>query len=439
MRGIDGALSLLPELPEKAAWDVGHYAASFASDTRSAMDALRRCLATDESKGIDVDGFMGGFIRSLKDDVRTHVLSSSVEIVSRDEIVRLFRCAPFGEQTWRLLASRAREVRDQYWSTVTPGFVQPAVPETNELIDRLLEADRPRAAFSIVRFDWEKVDTSRLKRLLVAVATVDSEPVSNLPTNDTELADHYRIDSYGISEALGSLAKRPDVTIDEMAHLEFMFIEALRDREYGGIPHLEQCIAESPLLFVQMLALVCSDDGRDPAEWRVDDPAHRAALGAAASALLERVERTPGTNRNGQVNAEALKRWVTAARNLCKQHDRIALGDLQIGGWLSRAAPDEDAPWPGRPVCETLEMIASEDMATGFKLGVFNRRGFTSRGAYEGGGQERDLATRYRSWAQAWRFEYPFVGSILDAISEHYENYATRQDARVSVMKRLEH
>ena len=90
VRGIDGALALLLELPERAAWDVGHYAASCASDTHSAMDVLRRCLATDESSGEKVDGFMSGFIGSLKDDVHTHVLSSPAEIVVGDEIVRLF-------------------------------------------------------------------------------------------------------------------------------------------------------------------------------------------------------------------------------------------------------------------------------------------------------------------------------------------------------------
>ena len=157
-RGIDGALALLPELSEGAAWDVGHYAASFASDMHSAMDVLRRCLATDESPVEKVDGFTSGFIGSLKDDVHAQVLSSSVEILGRDETVRLFRCSPFREQTWRLLARRAKEVRDQYWSSVTPGFVQPTETETNELVDRLLEVNRPRAAFSIVRFDWEKVE-----------------------------------------------------------------------------------------------------------------------------------------------------------------------------------------------------------------------------------------------------------------------------------------
>ena len=172
VRGIDGALSLLPELPERAAWDVGHCAASCASDTHSAMDVLRRCLATDEPPGEKVDGFMSGFIGSLKDDVRTHVLSSSAEIVavtrscaSSDALHSESRrgcCSPDGLRRCAI-GTGAASLRDWY---------SQRNPKRTNSIDRLLEVDRPRAAFSIVRFDWEKVETSRLKRLLVAVATV---------------------------------------------------------------------------------------------------------------------------------------------------------------------------------------------------------------------------------------------------------------------------
>ena len=55
-------------------------------------------------------------------------------------------------------------------------------------------------------------------------------------------------------------------------------------------------------------------------------------------------------------------------------------------------------------------------MATGFESGVRNGRYVAMRGPYEGGGQERGLAAEYRAWAQARRFEYPFVGRILDQL-----------------------
>ena len=95
-------------------------------------------------------------------------------------------------------------------------------------------------------------------------------------------------------------------------------------------------------------------------------------------------------------------------------HDKETLGDL-----VERLAsmPDQDKlavcgridSWsrPCRPVCDVLEAIASEDMASGFEIGDYNGRGVTTRGAYEDGEQERDLAARHRAWAR--RFEYPCV------------------------------
>ena len=56
-----------------------------------------------------------------------------------------------------------------------------------------------------------------------------------------------------------------------------------------------------------------------------------------------------------------------------------------------------------------------------------------TRGPYEGGGQERDLAAKYLAWAQARRFEYPFVGKIIDAIAEGCERDAALMDTDVRV------
>ena len=72
--------------------------------------------------------------------------------------------------------------------------------ELIELIDQLLEAERPRAAFHSVSFAWPLIETSRLKRLLRAVAAVAAEP-----------GEHYRLDPYQLSKALKTLSDRPNV------------------------------------------------------------------------------------------------------------------------------------------------------------------------------------------------------------------------------------
>ena len=51
-----------------------------------------------------------------------------------------------------------------------------APAELNELIDHLLEARRPRAAFQAVHVSFNDIETSRLKQLSHDVATVSAEP-----------------------------------------------------------------------------------------------------------------------------------------------------------------------------------------------------------------------------------------------------------------------
>ena len=360
--------------------------------------------------------------------MRSSVVSTVAETATVDRRVRLFRCAPFEDATWRLLDGQDRPVRSAYWRCVWPAPGRFTASETNELIDRLLEAERPRAAFSAVLFDWDKVETSRLKRLLAAVVQVDSEP-----------AGQFRVESWDLSEALDSLDGRPGVTTDEMAQLEFAYIEAVHDSEHG-IPNLERKMTRSPVLFVQALAHVFrrDDGGQDPPEWRVDDPERRVAVGSAAWRLLERAARLPGRDAEGKVDADALRRWITEARRLCREHGRAAIGDQKIGEVLSKAPPEEDGSWPCRPVCDVLEAVGSRDIAAGFQTGVYNARGVVSRGLDEGGEQERALAEKYEAWAQRLAFDYPRVANILERTAKGYDREGEREDADVLARRRLE-
>ena len=416
-------------------WIVGRYAAPCATDLPVATEVLRTCLSTEVKSPEKLDAFMQGFISCIDEDIRSTVLSTLPETVTVDQVVRLFKCAPFRDQTWRLLDRQSGPVREGYWQAVFPAMARFAESEATELIDRLLEARRPRAAFFAVRFDWGKVETSRLKRLLEAVISGNSEPVG-----------HFEIESWHLSAALDSLDGRPGVTADEMAQLEFSCSDALlslrRTKHRGhGIPNLERRISESPSMFVQAVALVFKreDDGEDPPEWRVYDSGHRVSLQSATFRLLQEITRVPGTADDGCVDAHALSQWVIEARRLCRENGRASIGDKQIGQFLSKAPPEKDGPWPCRSACEVLETIASQDVAAGFEMGVYNARGAHSRSLDEGGKQERELSARYRAWAEQLSFDYPNVASILERIAKGYDRDAEREDSEVLVMKRLEH
>lgn len=421
--GFEGVKELLNG--KSAAGAVGRYVASCVTSMKARVDFIRRCLALDEDLRSKAEWCLQGFFWAIEENLRVEVLQAATEGLPAKDCTRLFVCAPFQAPTWRLMDGYGEDIRSGYWKDIMPSWGRHNPAELTELIDRLLEAKRPRAAFHAVHMDFKDIETSRLKRLLRDVATVNAEP-----------AGHFKLNPYDISEALDSLHGRTGVTRDEMAQLEFLYIGALDDSKHG-IPNLESQIAESPGLFVQVLALVYrrSDEGEDPPEWRIENPEQRGAVASAAYRLLDQIKKIPGTDENGKIDATTLIAWLSEVQRLCREFARADIGDHCLGQLLARAPEGENGIWPCEAVCEAMEGIASPEIGRGFYIGVHNSRGAIWRD--KGGKQERELAAKYRAWAERLHFDYPYVGRVLEEIAESYEHEAGWHDSREIITKRL--
>ena len=232
-RGFDGVKALLASgsVPEL----VGEFMAYIITDKSIHMDFVLQCLSVPSDGENRSDRCIYGFVSYISEDIWVEIVSNIAKITDLDGTVRLFKCLPFKSSTWRLLDSYNGIVSTRYWQEVNPFYRQYNEAEINEIVDRLIEAKRPHAAFFVARIYWDSIETSRLIRLLKALWT-EEETQSNW----------YRPDAYEIAEALKSLDERGGVNTDQKAQLEFKFIDALRlsDR---GIPNLERQIFESPI------------------------------------------------------------------------------------------------------------------------------------------------------------------------------------------------
>ena len=202
-RGFDGVTGLLSH--SNAPDIVGSSLGVSITDANVRADFLRQCLSITGDLERKVDLCIHGFLMSVDDGERGAILSAVAKDMDTDRIVRLFRCAQFRQDTWQLLDQYDEKIKFRYWQEVVPQWNRHSEAELTEIIDRLLEAKRPRAAFHAVHLDCRQVETSRLKRLLFDVATVDAEP-----------AEWYRLETYYISAALDSLDGRTGVSSDEM-------------------------------------------------------------------------------------------------------------------------------------------------------------------------------------------------------------------------------
>ena len=87
-------------------------------------------------------------------------------------------------------------------------------------------------------------------------------------------------------------------------------------------------------------------------------------------------------------------------------------------------------------VRQVMEDIQSEAISQGAQTSLYNARGVHRRG--EGGGQERDIAEKYRRWENALHYSHPFVASsLLTGMVRTYEHDASREDTEASLRRRM--
>ncbi len=419
-QGLKGALAMVDH--GDAAEVVGRYAGTCAGGTATTGSVLRECLGKQRIDEAKLDAFMRGVIGSVADPSESDLLLHLGRELDSSSTTRLLRCAPFNEHTWRILDKLPVEVRRAYWQHVIPYGWTFSREECREIIDRLLEARRPRAAFHSMNLRWASIDAHQLTRLLTAVSTVFDEPTG-----------HFPVDSFDLSDALDVLDAAPETTTEQMAQLEFVFIDALEHSEHG-MPNLERAVERSPSLFVQAVRQgYRRDDGTEDSEEQADGAAAEQRAAYASYGLLDSIKRVPGTRDDGTISEKRLVRWVNEARAMCAEVGRKAIGDVQIGALLSRAS-DEDGEWPCTAICEAMEVVHTDELAEGFVTGKRNTRGVV---VGDPAPQDQALAERYRRWSERRRADFPFVGDALSRLASTYDRNAEMWERQAAVDKRL--
>jgi addiction module HigA family antidote len=422
--GFEGIKALLSK--SGAASTIGWHMAEGVIASAGAASFLEQCLKVqDQNLTAKFDHIIRAFLLTLDPATRVDVTHQLEKVLTAPLLCRLFKHSPFQHDTWEYVDAQPREIREQYWREVHSDWLRRDSPDLNEVVDRLLAAGRPRAAFFAVHFALEEVETSRLKRLLQEIGTCD-----------TEAPGTYRMEADRLAEGLSILQSRVGVSEGEMAHLEFLFISALKSLDQP-FPNLEKQVGKSPALFVQALAMIFrrDDGGEDPPEWEIKDADRNSAIGTAAYRLVENVKRIPGTDDTGKINQEQLLAWMNEAQALCVEYGRADIGEQKIGQVLSAAPVGKDGVWPCEEVRNALEECGTPNMRIGIQVGVYKSRGAHFRA--EGGEQERALAEKYRNWFRVLAFEYPYVASLVEGIAEEYDRGAQMWDLETAVRRRL--
>lgn len=420
-RGGEGLGTLISKNAQ-AAGVVGILASDLLPDTGEFTSFVRHCV-------IGASGDSGAnFLACLRmmlagrDEAEIAALVKTAQTdleLPEHQLLTLLMELPLRASTLRLLENMPARIQQTYWNSVRPAGLVFEPEAMSEVVDRLLEAGRAISAFEVVQFQWNRLETRQLTRLLDEVARADWHAFENKSLLDES-----------ISEAFGALEQRADATMAEKLQLEISYFEML-EWSRRGIPNIELTVANSPAFFADIVMLA---HGRT-ADAGAQGTDIREAQRSLARRVLRRLRRVPGIYGQESIESGLLTDWVEDVRSLSSANELLDQCDREIGRLLSMAPAGEDGLWPLPSVCKALESIGSDGVADGFITGLFNQQGEYS--LEDQGAQHMATAQRYRIDADRIVYDFPYVAGLLRKFAALCDASAQYDRSEMELLRRL--
>ena len=394
--GVAVALGIGPELALDLA--MNHFGANVPRLRSMAYGGLRALFVQSGWKTLD-------------EAITTAKASGSMPQVLAD----IYLVAPAVRETWNRLDNESQEVRTAYWKSIRWANTSEWDAEDLDFsVQRLLSVRRSVDAVNWLTF--QPIPHELVIQLLEAV------PLDVAASPDQA----SRVDAHRVADLFKKLDQSDDVPDDIIASLEIPYLEIL-DHHRPQLA-LHRLVVKEPSIFADIITWAFKRaDGE--AEESVDDQILERRAPVTFN-VLWKLRLLPGLMEDGSVDVEALSTWVNEARRMCRERDREEMGDQKVGQVLANAPVGEDGIWPCEPVRDLLDDLASCHIGIGFTIGRLNLRGVTSRGVFDGGGQERSLADKYRQDAHKIGAKRPFTAQLLRQLATDYEVKARREDQR---------
>ena len=346
--------------------------------------------------------------------------------VSDERKVEIYLSAPQNKEVWEVVECSNDNIKKCYWKETFEVWANNE-SECIWLCRKLLDHNKPWTALRAI----EMAKTLRYSDKIPCELIVEVlQKMFQIRCDKKEIEYSKRFLNTDFKEFLDDLDRRKKIDQQTIATLEWNLIPFFRHDQQPVC--LSREIEKKPQHFVTLLEWVYLRDGDKDAK------NHENVLKEdrkRAMTLLSNYKRIPGMDESGKkIDENHLKNWVEKVRNLCKECDRVKIGDYVLGKMFACSPFDPaDEYWPILAVRKIIEDCKSEDMKSGFFTGIYNSRGVVTKSPYEGGGKERKLAKKYSELSEKIEARWPHTAEVLRKISKEYESLGKFCDNNVEI------
>ena len=422
--GVDEVITLKDAVKEPQT--LGSTLALFSNDSIT----VKVCKLLVSEKDIR---FAKGYVSSLEGQKGEGLISSLYENCKKegftnDDLTSLLLCFDYNKKLWHYIDTLDDDVRKSYWKNV-PAIFWGGYKEdvTLYIIDKLASVGRGLDAMNNSWIYAKEMPTVAIQNLLQNVLR------SNKELNDS-------IDHHPLSVFIEQLHERADVNKDLLQQLEWIYLPILRyDRVKNNLALLNDRLVNDANFVVELLSYLYKPDKEESItesgeetyqEKNVNDEDRQNAL--RAFYLFNQWNKIPGVGANYSLDEIVLKNWLQEVLQKAKDagHYRNACSQL---GQLFSHFPErtEDA----EKLFELIEPIEEKSFFSSYNVGLFNKRGLTSRGPYEGGEIEYDNAKMFKELYDKYHKRFPKVAKVFKDLSEQYLRMAKQRDDEADITK----
>lgn len=413
--GLEKTLELRKQIKET--WAFGDALARIITKPED-IRTVSECLNDDIEYQRFVQGFF--FRKSILEGlewIKSIVTSLQEKGFSSKALSNLLIPLEHSKQLWDFISTLDSEIQKEYWQNVYPRFYH--IPTVDKIIglEKLIEYKRYFSAIDITSHFAEEMPTNLLTDLLKKAATEKASEDA-----------HFK--GYEIERIFESLDKRTDVEKSILIHLEWLYLPLFDSYGTRRNPKtLEDELAKSPEFFVEVLKWVFVPKDKERMEEERKGFSDEEIQNRAKQAyhLLHSWKKIPGMKEDNSIDETELMAWVKKARELAREASRIDVADMQIGQVLAQY-PENIPQWPQGKIFQVIEEINTASLKRNYSAAMFNKRSFSSRGAFEGGDIEREKASYFKKLADDFKHKYPNVAEIFRQMEQGYIADAKRMD-----------
>lgn len=318
---------------------------------------------------------------------------------------------------WDFLKLQKVDIQNIYWNKMFPRFYHLTKDEKEYGLRRLLEYKRHFSVIDAAYLHPEKLSSNLLFEILNKAATEKASEEGNFKTHE-------------IDRIFEELDKRDDIEKPRLIQLEWFYLPLWDSiRSHRSPKNLEEELSTNPEFFIEVLKWLYLPKNKELLKEERKEISDEAATNRAKQSyyLMNSWKKIPGLKDDLSIDEKVLRRWINTVRELAEKVDRLEVADMQIGKILAQY-PEDIPEWPNKTIFQIIEDIDSDSLNSNYSSAMFNKRSFTSRGAFEGGNIEREKAAYFQKLANDHKIKYPNTAKIFQNMSKSYIRDARRQD-----------